>query len=69
MQLFQNTKYYFCCFRCKKSLSISDQAAALDQVFMWCMVFLGLGVFIFIGALNQTYFFTKVGANLTQRIR
>lgn len=52
-----------------KALSISDPKSALDTVFVWCMVFLGLGVFIFFGALNQTYFFTKAGANLTQRIR
>lgn len=52
-----------------KALSFTDPTKALDTVFMWCMVFLGLGVFIFIGALNQTYFFTKTGANLTQRIR
>ncbi|XP_055307776.1 multidrug resistance protein homolog 65-like [Sitodiplosis mosellana] len=36
---------------------------------MWCMVFLGLGLFIFVGAINQTYFFTRAGANLTHRIR
>lgn len=52
-----------------KALSFTDTSEAMDQVFMWCMVFLGLGVFIFFGALNQTYFFTKTGANLTQRIR
>lgn len=38
-------------------------------MFTWCLVFLGIGVFIFIGAMNQTYFFTKAGASLTQRIR
>lgn len=50
-------------------LSYPNTDEALKEVFTWCMVFLGLGVFIFIGALNQTFCFTKAGANLTQRVR
>lgn len=52
-----------------QALSVSDLNEALDEVSLWCLVFLGLGIFIFIGAMCQTYFFTKAGANLTHRIR
>lgn len=52
-----------------QSLSLSDPGAVLEQVFTCVLVFLGLGVFILIGAINQTYFFTRAGANLTQRVR
>ncbi|XP_031626071.1 multidrug resistance protein homolog 65-like [Contarinia nasturtii] len=51
------------------ALSVADLDEALNEVSLWCVVFLGLGIFIFIGAMCQTYFFTRAGANLTQRIR
>lgn len=46
-----------------------DKEEALKKLLVLCLVFLGLGVLMFVMAILQTLLFAKAGARLTQRIR
>lgn len=56
-------------FEIQQTLSMPDKEEALKKLFILCLVFLALGVVMFVMAILQTLLLAKAGARLTQRIR
>lgn len=46
-----------------------DVNEAMNQTFVLCMIFVGIGILMFFMAISQTVLLAKAGARLTQRVR